>query len=239
VVTKSQPLPKISIFVKINTNTEATPLGLSGDLPPERYKEDDVLSTDLFIRIINISDGKEIDTFTQVFNTGKNSREQALNAAKIYIDTKGLLQYQIKSDAQDFITIYKGANGIATSKDLISIDIVKTIPEVKLIKKNDVTTSVINVVANKINLISHDGEHSFNLTDPEGLITDDEQEKINNDAHPLVYGDTLVEFLNLIKKYVISHVHPYHGLPPDPSKTTTDVMGFDLNKILNKNINSN
>ena len=239
VVTKSQPLPKISIFVKINTNTEATPLGLSGDLPPERYKEDDVLSTDLFIRIINISDGKEIDTFTQVFNTGKNSREQALNAAKIYIDTKGLLQYQIKSDAQDFITIYKGANGIATSKDLISIDIVKTIPEVILIKKNDVTTSVINVVANKINLISHDGEHSFNLTDPEGLITDDEQEKINNDAHPLVYGDTLVEFLNLIKKYVISHVHPYHGLPPDPSKTTTDVMGFDLNKILNKNINSN
>ena len=239
VVTKSQPLPKISIFVKINTNTEATPLGLSGDLPPERYIEDDVLSTDLFIRIINISDGKEIDTFTQVFNTGKNSREQALNAAKIYIDTKGLLQYQIKSDAQDFITIYKGANGIATSKDLISIDIVKTIPEVKLIKKNDVTTSVINVVANKINLISHDGEHSFNLTDPEGLITDDEQEKINNDAHPLVYGDTLVEFLNLIKKYVISHVHPYHGLPPDPSKTTTDVMGFDLNKILNKNINSN
>jgi hypothetical protein len=239
VVTKSQPLPKISIFVKINTNTEATPLGLSGDLPPERYIEDDVLSTDLFIRIINISDGKEIDTFTQVFNTGKNSREQALNAAKIYIDTKGLLQYQIKSDAQDFITIYKGANGIATSKDLISIDIVKTIPEVKLIKKNDVTTSVINVVANKINLISHDGEHSFNLTDPKGLITDDEQEKINNDAHPLVYGDTLVEFLNLIKKYVISHVHPYNGLPPDPSKTTTDVMGFDLNKILNKNINSN
>ena len=151
VVTKSQPLPKISIFVKINTNTEATPLGLSGDLPPERYKEDDVLSTDLFIRIINISDGKEIDTFTQVFNTGKNSREQALNAAKIYIDTKGLLQYQIKSDAQDFITIYKGANGIATSKDLISIDIVKTIPEVKLIKKNVRTISRIR--KNKPNFI--------------------------------------------------------------------------------------
>lgn len=239
VVTKSQPLPKINIFVKISTNTEATPLGLSGDLPPERYKEDDVLTTDLFIRITNISDGKEIDTFTQVFNTGKNSREQALNSAKLYIDGKGLAQYQIRSDAQDFITIYKGANGIATSKDLISIDIVKTIPEVKLIKKNDVTTSVINVVANKINLISHDGAHSFNLTDPEGLITDDEQEKINNEAHPLVYGDTLVEFLELVKRYVISHVHPYNGLPADPSKSTTDVMGYDLNKILNKNINSN
>lgn len=239
VVTKSQPLPKINVFVKINTNTTAVPLGLSGDLPPERYKEDDVLSTDLFIRISNISDGKQTDTFEEQFPIGKTSRQSALNAAKNYIDGKGLSQYQIKSEAQDFITIYKGANGIAISDDLTPIEITKTIPEVKLVKKNDVTTSVINVVANKINLISHDGAHSFNLTDPEGLITDDEQEKINNEAHPLVYGDTLVEFLNLIKKYVISHVHPYNGLPPDPSKTTTDVMGFDLNKILNKNINSN
>jgi hypothetical protein len=239
VVTKSLPLPKISIFVKIGTSIGGSTT-LSGDLPPERYKEDDVLYTNLFIRVTNISDNKEINILAnQLFNTGKDSRGQALSAAKLWIDGQGLSQYQIKSDAQDFITIYKGANGIAISDDLTPIEITKTIPEVKLVKKNDVTTSVINVVANKINLISHDGDHSFNLTDPEGLITDDEQEKINNEAHPLVYGDTLVEFLNLIKKYVISHVHPYNGLPPDPSKTTTDVMGFDLNKILNKNINSN
>ena len=78
----------------------------------------------------------------------------------------------------------------------------------------------------------------LNWLTQKGLITDDEQEKINNDAHPLVYGDTLVEFLELVKKYVISHVHPYNGLPADPSKTTTDVMGFNLNTILNKNIKS-
>ena len=71
------------------------------------------------------------------------------------------------------------------------------------------------------------------------MITDEEQEKINKGAHPLVYGDTLVEFLELVKQYVISHVHPYHGLPADPSTTTTDVIRFDLNRILNKNINSN
>jgi hypothetical protein len=239
VITKSQPLPKINVKVKINTITTASPLGLSGDLPPERYKEDDVLSTDLFINITKINDGTTIDSFEQVFNTGKNSREQALSVAKFWIDGKGLTQYQVKSKAEDFIKIYKGSNGIATSKDLIPKDIIKNIPEVKLIRQNDTTTSVINVVGNKINLLSHDGEHSFNLTDPEGLITDEEQEKINNKAHPLVYGDTLVEFLELMKKYVISHVHPYNGLPADPSKSTTDVMGFDLNSILNKNINSN
>ena len=27
------------------------------------------------------------------------------------------------------------------------------------------------------------------------------QEIINNEAHPLVYGDTLVEFLELVKKF--------------------------------------
>ena len=237
--TKSQPLPKINIKVKISTTTTDLPLGLSGDLPPERYKEDDVLTTDLFIRITNIGDGEEIDILEDQFTTGKNSREQALKAAKSYIDGKGLKQYQIKSEAQDFIKIYKGAVGIAISKDLEPIEVTKTISEVKLIKKDDITTSVINVVANKINLISHDGAHSFDLTDPKGLITDDEQEKINNEAHPVVYGDTLVEFLELVKRYVISHVHPYNGLPADPGKSTTDVMGYDLNKILNKNINSN
>ena len=42
-----------------------------------------------------------------------------------------------------------------------------------------------------------------------------------------------------MKKYVSAHVHPYHGLPADPSTITTDVLRFDLNTILNKNINSN
>ena len=79
----------------------------------------------------------------------------------------------------------------------------------------------------------------FNLTDPKGLITDEEQEKINTDAHPVVYGDKLVEFLELVKKFVATHVHPYNGLPPDPSTTTTDVLGFELKSILNKNINTN
>ena len=95
------------------------------------------------------------------------------------------------------------------------------------------------MVANKINFISHDGEHTFNLTDPKQLISDDEQQKINNEAHPIVYGDILVEFLQLVKKYVQLHVHPYHGLVADPSTITTNVLSFDLNKILNKNINTN
>ena len=90
-------------------------------------------------------------------------------------------------------------------------------------------------MANKINLLSHDGEHTFDLTDPKQLITGEEQEVINSEAHPLVYGDKLVEFLKLMKEYVNLHVHPYNGLPADPDSTKLEVLRFDLDTILNKN----
>ena len=94
----------------------------------------------------------------------------------------------------------------------------------------------------KINLLSiAEGANGFELADPENLITDDEQEKINNIAHPLVYGDTLVEFLELVKEYVKSHVH-HQDAPnntPDYSTVTKSISDFTLETILNKNINSN
>ena len=71
------------------------------------------------------------------------------------------------------------------------------------------------------------------------MITDDEQQKINNEAQPLVYGSNLVNFLELVKKYVSSHVHPYNGLEADKGTVTTDVLNFNLDTLLNKNINSN
>ena len=41
------------------------------------------------------------------------------------------------------------------------------------------------------------------------------QVEINTKAHPLVYGDKLVEFLELVRGYVEYHVHPYDGVPAD------------------------
>jgi hypothetical protein len=113
--------------------------------------------------------------------------------------------------------------------------------EVEVVEK--VTTnkegSVMNFVATKINLISHEGEHTFDLTDPKNLINGETQKAINTDAHPLVYGDTLVEFLELMRNYVKNHTHPYHQDVAVDSEDKTDVLNFDLETILNKNINSN
>ena len=117
-------------------------------------------------------------------------------------------------------------------------EVKKTYQVNEITKEKEKKESVINVVANKINLLSHGG-NEFKLTDPISLITDKTQKKINSEAHPLVYGDKLVEFLQLVKKYVTSHIHPYHGMPATELPNKLNVLTFDLDSILNKNINSN
>ena len=230
--------PDTLLTVTINTITNNNVI-LSGDLPESSYTGNDINRTELTIVVTDANTGNVKNSFANNSGfLGTNSREQSLLAAKTYIDVNKGLRWKIKSKAGDLIKIYKGSDGIAVF-DSQPIEVRKKIKEVRLEKNKSERTSVINMVANKINLISHNGEHTFNLTDPKNLITDDEQEKINSQAHPLVYGDVLVEFLDLVKKYVLLHVHPYHGLPADSSTVTTNVLSFDLNKILNKNINSN
>lgn len=90
--------------------------------------------------------------------------------------------------------------------------------------KNDVTVSpsnadvtqkgtVTNIVSNKINLLSHDGSPSFNLTDQQSLITDSELENILAKAHQLPFGDVLLQYLRLMKNAILYHVHNGSGNP--------------------------
>lgn len=230
------PSPDILIDVNMKTILENDVI-LNNKLPPSEYVKDSVDRTELFIEVRDIK-ANEVNTgFKQTYSTGSNSRQDAVNAATEFIDKNKGNKWRIKSDSSDIINIYKGEGNIAqfTSDP---IEVKKIIKVNKVSKKDDPTSSVINVVANKINLLSHDGPKNFELANPKGLITDDEQEKINNESQSIVYGDKLVEFLELVKKYVSLHSHPYHGLPADPSKLTNDVTGFNLNNILNKNIKS-
>ena len=232
-----QQVPETELLVTMNTFLTDGTL-LSGDLPPSSYTSQDVERTELSIKVTDIkTNTTKVELETVTFN-GITSRELALNDAKIFIDINKGDKWFIKSKAKDLIDIYNGINNVAIFPSR-PIEVKKTIKELQLSNNTDVTTSVINVVANKINLISHDGEHTFDLTNPKSMITDDEQEKINNEAHPVVYGDLLVDFLNLVKKYINLHTHPYHGLPADPDQIKLDVLSFDLNTILNKNINTN
>lgn len=109
--------------------------------------------------------------------------------------------------------------------------------------------SVTNIVANKINLLTHkDGYPRFNLANQENQISDDETLKILETAHPLPFGDLLVDYLKLLKNAFINHVHNNNGLPPTDLVTSGNqqsVQEFkknaeDLeNRMLSKNIRIN
>lgn len=74
--------------------------------------------------------------------------------------------------------------------------------------------SVTNIVANKINLITHDdGSPRFNVLNQDNLISDEELANILERAHQLPFGDLVLEYLRLMKDALFSHVHNGNGNP--------------------------
>ncbi len=226
------------IDVKIDTLTQSNEV-LGGNLTPNEYKE----STKNILRI-KVSNTKNNSVIIEqdFLNPGFPTREEAVTTASGIIKAYTNGKWKLKSNANEILNEFGGdeavKNGVAFFKGNKK-EMKKTIKVVKLKPNQDKSGSVINMVANKINLISHDGSHTFDLTNPEKLITTEEQEIINNEAHPLVYGDRLVEFLELVKSYVANHIHNYHGMPATELPNKVNVLNFDLDSILNKNINSN
>jgi|LakMenE18May11ns_1017448.scaffolds.fasta_scaffold9959649_50 hypothetical protein len=101
--------------------------------------------------------------------------------------------------------------------------------------------SNINVVSNYINLLSHRGNTSskFVLTNRTDMITNKDQSYINMNTHPIPFGDILVDFLQLIKNFASTHIHPYHAMVSDPEENLNNLLNFDLNSILNNNVRTN
>ena len=79
--------------------------------------------------------------------------------------------------------------------------------------------SVTNIVANKINLLTHrDGAPAITINNND-LISNDELKMILSDAHQLPFGDILLEYLKLLKEAIFYHVHNGNGNP------STDLSG--------------
>jgi hypothetical protein len=71
-------------------------------------------------------------------------------------------------------------------------------------------------------------------------------ETIIPNTNSMVRGDKLIDFLELIVQYLITHVHPYHNMAPD-SKSLSEITNQELltklfqarSEILNENIRIN
>ena len=105
--------------------------------------------------------------------------------------------------------------------------------------------SAINIVANKINLLTHkDGAPRFNLANQENQLSDGEMLNILANAHPLPFGDILVQYLKLLKNAFLNHVHNNNGKTPTGlgdgavKKFSDDATDLE-NRMLSKNIRIN
>lgn len=99
--------------------------------------------------------------------------------------------------------------------------------------------STATVVADKINLISHQSKTPFRVTDKNKLIADDEMQKIIDTAHLLPYGDILIEFLKIFLRAFELHTHPYPGMTPCTTSEFIEATTYDLKKILSESVRIN
>jgi hypothetical protein len=99
--------------------------------------------------------------------------------------------------------------------------------------------STATIVADKINLLSHDSTTPFTLTDRKDLVSDDEMKKILEEAHALPYGDKLIEFLDLFRGEYLAHTHPIANLPPCKPDSYLRLVSYDLKQLLSKSIKIN
>lgn len=107
------------------------------------------------------------------------------------------------------------------------------------IDTNNTKGTVTNIVSDKINLLSYGGSPTFKLNDSTDMITDDELLNIITKTQSMVYGEKLLDFITLVKRFIVSHTHPYANLPTLQDPIVKSVLEFDLNTLLSKNIRIN
>lgn len=97
---------------------------------------------------------------------------------------------------------------------------------------NSETVSSNIHMADKIALISHDGIPKFKSNQLDAA----DRDKIFSEAHPLGRGDVIVDALEILRKAIIEHIHPYSGVPVDKSGIVIDLEKVDFTQLLQKNI---
>lgn len=103
--------------------------------------------------------------------------------------------------------------------------------------------SVINMVADKINLIGHkDTDRKYNVINNETYISEEEIANIIKTAHPVPFGDTLLDYLKKLELAFMNHVHRFPGLKPSAVQGENylkEYLEYPVQTILSKNIRIN
>lgn len=166
---------------------------------------------------------------------------QVLSTSVYTKDTKAELTVNLKSEILKFqnqfpywelLTFDETLNNLPK---IYSTDNGTETSEEDIVEEKSLTFSLSATVADKIFLIGH-LNNEFNLKKQPDLFTDDDLINLSESAHPIPYGDRLIEFLDLMRQVMVNHVHPYHAMKCVPEEIVLKMLNFDLTKLLNKNV---
>lgn len=104
-------------------------------------------------------------------------------------------------------------------------------------KANNEANSVINMVANRINIMSNkDTAISHNLQDKETLVNEEKMDEIMDNLHQVPMGDKLVELLEIMRGSIMNHVHPWAGMEQcgDWTGYIKQLQDYPIDTILSK-----
>jgi hypothetical protein len=95
--------------------------------------------------------------------------------------------------------------------------------------------SSIIQLANKIAFIAHDGNPKLPATNYDSATI----ARIFEEAHPMLRGDLVIQVLEIYRKAIRLHSHPYPNLPADKDDIINDIEKIDLTQLLQNNIRIN
>jgi hypothetical protein len=138
---------------------------------------------------------------------------------------------------------------IVYDKNITSTPISFKKQEVKIKSSEDQSGSYAIMGAEKLYLYSHDSQIGVKKPSLKNTIYGLDQNKfleLEESTNSMVRGEKLMDLLSLMVKYMVAHVHPFHGVPPVPTATdgtlAADIlqkMADAANTILNENIRIN
>lgn len=110
---------------------------------------------------------------------------------------------------------------------------------VKLSKDDKVNTlgTITNIVSNKINLLTYGGSPNITINQDDLLSTEQLNNLMGNgddknlEAHPLPFGDVIIEIIDLLKDGIKNHIHRSHG------HKASDLNGSNIMETLEAKIN--
>ena len=97
--------------------------------------------------------------------------------------------------------------------------------------------SVVNVVADRVNIMSNRDETvSPSLHNRVTLVDEEKMDKLMDSLHQVPMGDKLVELLKIMKGAIMHHVHPWAGMEQcgDWPGYIKKLDGYDIDSILSE-----